>query len=98
MIRSVVIYLCRLVVNFKNTSSLYSIMTIKKGRKQPLGANGKDTNSVLIICAHSDDQVFGPGGTVAKYAKEGKRVHTIIFSYGEKGMPIHNREYAVRTR
>ncbi|MCF7861518.1 PIG-L family deacetylase [Candidatus Woesearchaeota archaeon] len=38
---------------------------------------------VLIVCAHSDDQVFGPGGTIAKYSKEGIRVKTIIFSYGE---------------
>jgi LmbE family N-acetylglucosaminyl deacetylase len=71
--------------------------TIQK-KKPVFDENGNDINSVMILCAHSDDQVFGPGGTVAKYAKEGKRVHTVIFSYGEKGMPIHNREYAVRTR
>jgi LmbE family N-acetylglucosaminyl deacetylase len=61
-------------------------------------SSNTDPNSVLIICAHSDDQIFGPGGAVAKYAKEGKRVHTVIFSYGELGMPIHQREYAIKTR
>ena len=43
----------------------------------------KKKESVFVICAHSDDQILGPGGTIAKYAKEGKEVFTIIFSYGE---------------
>lgn len=73
-------------------------MVTRKRKKVLLDENGNDPNSILIVCAHSDDQVFGPGGTVAKYAKEGKKVHTIIFSYGEMGLPIHQREYAVRTR
>ncbi|MGV8172417.1 MAG: PIG-L deacetylase family protein [Candidatus Woesearchaeota archaeon] len=72
-------------------------MTNKK-KKPMIDVNGNDPNSVLIVCAHSDDQVFGPGGTVAKYAKEGKKIHTVIFSYGEMSMPIHQREYAVKKR
>jgi LmbE family N-acetylglucosaminyl deacetylase len=63
-----------------------------------LSANGSDPNSVLVICAHSDDQIFGPGGTIAKYAKEGKSVHTIIFSYGEQSLPLHKKEYTIRAR
>ena len=59
---------------------------------------GSNPNSVLVICAHSDDQVFGPGGTIAKYAKEGKLVHTIIFSYGEQSLPLHKKEYTIRAR
>ncbi len=47
---------------------------------------------VLTIVAHSDDQVFGPGGTVIKYAKEGIRIVTIIFSYGEKSHPYLKKE------
>ncbi|MBN1275797.1 PIG-L family deacetylase [Candidatus Woesearchaeota archaeon] len=43
--------------------------------------------TVLCICAHSDDQIFGPGGTLAKHAKEGKKVYTVILSYGEKSHP-----------
>ena len=39
--------------------------------------------SVFVICAHSDDQILGPGGTLAKYAKQGKEIFTIILSYGE---------------
>ncbi|HYD02803.1 MAG TPA: PIG-L family deacetylase, partial [Alphaproteobacteria bacterium] len=71
----------------------------KKAIIKKISKAGKtDPNSILVICAHSDDQIFGPGGTVAKYAKEGKKVHTIIFSYGELGMPMHQKEYAIRTR
>ncbi|MGV8141507.1 MAG: PIG-L deacetylase family protein [Candidatus Woesearchaeota archaeon] len=73
-------------------------MALSKKRKLIIDENGNDPNSVLVVGAHSDDQIFGPGGTVAKYAKEGKKIHTIIFSYGEMSMPIHQREYAVRKR
>jgi len=70
----------------------------KSSKKQALDANGNDSNSVLIICAHSDDQIFGPGGTIAKYAQEGKNIHTIIFSYGEKSHPLHQKQHTVKMR
>lgn len=43
--------------------------------------------TVICFCAHSDDQIFGPGGTLAKYAKEGNNIITIIFSYGQLTHP-----------
>ncbi len=43
----------------------------------------KFNDTVMIICAHPDDEILGAGGTIAKYAQEGKRVITVIFSYGE---------------
>ncbi|MBI2129503.1 PIG-L family deacetylase [Candidatus Woesearchaeota archaeon] len=54
--------------------------------------------SIVVICSHSDDQILGPGGTLAKYAKEGKEVYTIILSYGEKSHPHFQRKVAVETR
>jgi LmbE family N-acetylglucosaminyl deacetylase len=39
--------------------------------------------TILVIGAHSDDQIFGPGGTIAKYAQQGHTIKTIIMSYGE---------------
>lgn len=45
----------------------------------------KDT--VLILCAHNDDQILGVGGTIFSYKKEGKKVITVIFSYGEQSHP-----------
>lgn len=73
-------------------------MVTKKSKKSLLDENSHNPNSVMIICAHSDDQIFGPGGTIAKYAKEGKRVHTIIFSYGEQSLPLQKKEYTIKAR
>lgn len=47
---------------------------------------------ILVIVAHPDDQVFGPGGTLAKYALEGKKIKTIIASYGELTHPHFKKE------
>lgn len=47
---------------------------------------------ILVVVAHSDDQMLGPGGTLAKYAAEGKEIYTIIFSYGELSHPHFKRE------
>jgi N-acetylglucosamine malate deacetylase 1 len=41
----------------------------------------------IIFCAHPDDEVLGVGGTIAKYAKEGKRTICVIFSKGEGSHP-----------
>lgn len=54
--------------------------------------------TVLCVCAHSDDQIFGPGGTLAKYARSGKKVITIILSYGEMSHPHFKEEVVIKTR
>jgi LmbE family N-acetylglucosaminyl deacetylase len=43
--------------------------------------------TVLVIVAHNDDHIIAAGGTLAKYAKEDKKLRTIIFSYGEMSHP-----------
>jgi len=53
--------------------------------------------TILAIAAHNDDHVIGAGGTLAKYAKEGKKIKTIIFSYGEKSHP-YLRKPVIRER
>ncbi|MCF7871402.1 PIG-L family deacetylase [Candidatus Woesearchaeota archaeon] len=52
-----------------------------KPQKKPKETQKKKT--ILIICAHSDDQILGAGGTIKKYNEKGYEAHTIIFSYGE---------------
>lgn len=54
--------------------------------------------TILIFCAHSDDEVIGMGGTIAKYSKEGKKVVVIIFSYGEKSSPWLKEEVVIHDR
>lgn len=45
------------------------------------------SETILAFCAHPDDEVFGLGGTIARYSREKKKVVAIIFSYGEMAMP-----------
>ncbi len=42
------------------------------------------TTSLLAIFAHPDDESFGPGGTLARYAAEGAEVRLIVASRGER--------------
>ncbi len=43
--------------------------------------------TILIFAAHSDDEAISMGGTIAKYAGEGKRIISVIFTSGESGSP-----------
>lgn len=40
---------------------------------------------LLAVFAHPDDESFGPGGTIAKYASEGVEVHLLVATKGEEG-------------
>lgn len=70
--------------------------TVKESKN--LNIKECDPESIMVICAHSDDQIFGPGGTIAKYAKEGKKVFTIIFSYGHISSPLMKKEIIASAR
>lgn len=41
--------------------------------------------TLLVILAHPDDESFGPGGTLAKYAAAGASVHYLCGTRGESG-------------
>ncbi len=56
------------------------------------------SNTILSLVAHNDDHVIGAGGTLAKYASMGKKVRTIIFSFGEGSHPHLKREVIIRMR
>lgn len=53
---------------------------------------------ILVVVAHSDDQILGPGGTLVKYAQEGHEVKTIIFSYGELSHPHFKKDVIRKVR
>ncbi len=53
--------------------------------------------TVMFFCAHNDDQIIGAGGTLARYAKEGRYVVTVILSFGEGSHPwLQKREIIVK--
>jgi LmbE family N-acetylglucosaminyl deacetylase len=54
--------------------------------------------TVLVITAHNDDHIIAAGGTLAKYAREGKKIRTIIFSYGEQSHPHLKPEVIIEKR
>ena len=52
----------------------------------------------LIFCAHPDDEIVAMGGTIAKYAREGKQAVVVIFSYGESSQPLVKKDIIVKAR
>jgi LmbE family N-acetylglucosaminyl deacetylase len=56
----------------------------------------------LFLLAHPDDETFGPGATIAKYAREGSEVHLATATRGEAGMvgdpPLTDREHLGEVR
>lgn len=54
--------------------------------------------NILVFVAHSDDEAIGAGGTIAKYAREGKDVYLIVFSFGEGSNPILVKREIATTR
>lgn len=50
--------------------------------------------TLLTVLAHPDDESFGPGGTLAKYARQGVDVHIAIATDGVAGSVVE--EYAER--
>jgi len=45
----------------------------------------KNNNVILVVLAHPDDESFGMGGTLAKYAAQGVDVHLLCATKGEVG-------------
>src|SRR3989338_2255474 len=54
--------------------------------------------TILIICAHNDDQIIGMGGTIAKYAGQGKKIHSMFFSLGELHVALFRKDIIAKKR
>lgn len=54
--------------------------------------------TVMLFCAHPDDEILGMGGTIAKYSKDGKEIIAVIFSYGEGSHPWMKKKFTIKTR
>ena len=57
---------------------------------------------LLFLLAHPDDETFGTGGTIARYARSGAEVHLATATRGEAGMvgdpPVTDREHLGEVR
>lgn len=63
-------------------------MIIKQGNNAyKLKAHRKYMNSILVLCAHSDDEAIGLCGTLIKEKEAGSSITKVIFSYGELSAP-----------
>jgi len=57
------------------------------------------TKKVLLVFSHPDDESFGPGGTIALWAKQGYEIHLISATKGENGNNHTKKETAkIRSR
>lgn len=53
----------------------------------------------LVLCAHDDDEVIGPGGTIRRLADAGVHVTTVVFGNGNEGyLRLEDRDTIVAHR
>jgi N-acetylglucosamine malate deacetylase 2 len=62
------------------------------------GSHSNGKRSILVILSHPDDESFPIGGTLAKYAAEGAKIHLISETRGEAGIPEMQPELAGQVR
>ena len=53
-----------------------------------------DKQKILIIAAHPDDEVLGCGGSMAKWSRDGHRVHVLIMAEGATSRDKKRDRYA----
>ena len=54
------------------------------------------TKSILVICAHPDDEVLGCGGTVARHITDGDFVHLLVLADGVSSRDSGNSHEVTR--
>jgi LmbE family N-acetylglucosaminyl deacetylase len=60
--------------------------------------SSKKKRSIIVFCAHPDDEVIGPGGMLLKYAKEGIQTVVVICSGGDKSHPHYKKDQLIKLR
>lgn len=53
---------------------------------------------LLAIFAHPDDEAFGPGGSLARYASEGVEIHLLCATKGEAGEHQGDKVHSVNNK
>ncbi|CUS02000.2 LmbE family protein [Candidatus Promineifilum breve] len=62
----------------------------------PLDSGGASRYRLLVVLAHPDDESFGMGGTLARYADEGADVHIAIATDGVAGSVAGGYEHTLK--
>src|SRR3954453_17982021 len=78
------------------TLALDSLATIPPDIESHKLREPRGAKTLLAVLAHPDDESFGPGGTLARYAAQGVDVHLACATRGESGTvePKHLVGYA----
>lgn len=56
----------------------------------------REMKPVVGIFAHPDDEVFGPGGTLATFAKEGRDLYIICVTNGDAGQNVSKKTHSLK--
>jgi LmbE family N-acetylglucosaminyl deacetylase len=59
----------------------------EREEQQPPQPEPIQIEAVMSVVAHPDDAEFSSAGTLAKFAREGKRVYIVVCTSGNKGTP-----------
>lgn len=54
-------------------------------------------DDIAVIAAHADDEALGCGGTIARFASEGRRVHLLLLADGETSRGDGSGDIGVHT-
>ncbi|MFH1455910.1 MAG: PIG-L family deacetylase [archaeon] len=54
--------------------------------------------TILIFCAHSDDEAVGMAGTIAKFVDEKYQVIKVVLSFGESSHPHFQEDVVIKKR
>lgn len=65
-------------------------------KQGPLDSGGASRYRLLVVLAHPDDESFGMGGTLARYADEGADVHIAIATDGVAGSVAGGYEHTLK--
>lgn len=44
--------------------------------------NLDDVKDWMVLAAHPDDEIFGPGGSINKYSRAGAKIYVVSFTFG----------------